>query len=185
MLFRSNPEKLAIEHHKPLHEKYNFILIDTEKKLQQLCKELQGVTGFAVDTETTGLDVMSCSLVGISICYEVGRAYYIPFRHKVEAQQSLFGEQKGDFEQLSKQQVLDQLQPIFGNKNIKKYLHHAKFDQIVLNREGFDLHFVTFDTLIAASLLCKEWEKKGLKEDRKSTRLNSSHEWISRMPSSA
>ena len=31
------------------------------------------------------------------------------------------------------------------------------------------------------------WKKKfgGLRIDRKSTRLNSSHEWISRMPSSA
>ena len=30
-----------------------------------------------------------------------------------------------------------------------------------------------------------EWEKSGLRLDRKSTRLNFSHEWISRMPSSA
>ena len=29
------------------------------------------------------------------------------------------------------------------------------------------------------------WSKGGVVEDRKSTRLNSSHEWISRMPSSA
>ena len=29
------------------------------------------------------------------------------------------------------------------------------------------------------------WARTGLEADRKSTRLNSSHEWISRMPSSA
>ena len=29
------------------------------------------------------------------------------------------------------------------------------------------------------------WELEKAKKDRKSTRLNSSHEWISRMPSSA
>ena len=34
-------------------------------------------------------------------------------------------------------------------------------------------------------VLMQEGKQQGLGADRKSTRLNSSHEWISRMPSSA
>jgi len=134
-----------------LHETYNFVLINTIDALKKLCIKIKEVGSFAIDTETTGLDPMVNPCVGISIATEVNNAYYIPFGHTT------------DELQLSIDEVKKYLNPVFTDPNIKKYLHHAKFDQVVLYQCGMPLAGVVFDTLIAASLLVKDWQKKGLK----------------------
>lgn len=148
----------------PLEEKYTFILVDTEQKLVDLCEKLKQHKAFAIDTETTGLNPMQTHLVGISICYQEGIAFYIPFGHQLEQQQSLFGEALTTASQLSKDFVFTCLMPICQDVTTKKYLHNAKFDQLVLLQAGMELKGVAFDTMIAASLVVKEWEKKGLKD---------------------
>lgn len=137
---------------KNLHEIYNFILINTQESLIKLCSALQSVDGFAIDTETTGITEMSDELIGISIAYEVGTAYYIPCGHQTNEPQ------------LSLEILRTYLGPIFNNQGIKKYLQNTKFDQLFLHRYGLALDGVYFDTLIAASLLRAEGQKNGLKE---------------------
>lgn len=148
----------------PLEQKYRFELVDTEQKLIDLCKQLQKHKAFAVDTETTGLDPMQAELIGISVSYEEGSAFYIPFGHKCEMQQSLLKADSSTLIQLSKDVVFKHLKSIFQDATIKKYLHNAKFDGLVFMQAGIRLSGIFFDTLIAANLLLKEWEKKGLKE---------------------
>ncbi len=145
-----------------LDQIYQFVLIDTLQKLIELCAQLSKVAVFAVDTETTGLDPMSATLVGISICYQEGIAYYIPFGHQTLQQGNLFDAATNTL-QLDKASVFKQLKPIFENDTITKIFHNAQFDQLVLLQAGLSVKGPIFDTLIAASLLCKEWEKKGLK----------------------
>ena len=61
--------------------------------------------------------------------------------------------------------------------------HKAVLDTMrELERQGFEVTYldVQQDGLLDLNLL-----KDAIRPDRKSTRLNSSHEWISRMPSSA
>ncbi|MCX5923298.1 MAG: DNA polymerase I [Candidatus Dependentiae bacterium] len=151
---------------RPLHEKYDFVLINQEKQLVDLCKNLSEAKSFAIDTETTRLDPMQAELVGISIAYKVGQAFYIPLGHKQESQLSIVQEASPlkNEQQLSKKIVVDHLGPILKNKNIEKYMHNAKFDQLVLNQAGLEVVGVSFDTMIAASLATKEWEKNGLKD---------------------
>lgn len=163
--YDANDHKRKVVERKALAEKYEFILVATEQKLKKLCEELKSSSSFALDTETTGLDPMQVELVGISICSEVGKAYYIPFGHKVESQQVLFGNTKEEpLEQISKDVVISCLKPLLESKAIKKYLHNAKYDQLVLLRHGITLNGIAMDTMIAASLVLKEWEKKGLKD---------------------
>lgn len=134
-----------------LDKKYNFILITNQHDLELVCNQIRQVGMCAVDTETQGLDPMVDSCVGISLACTIGTAYYIPFGHITDQQQ------------LSLQLVQEFLGPIFADKNIAKVLHHAKFDQIILHQIGIPLVGVIFDTLIAASLLVQDWQKKGLK----------------------
>jgi DNA polymerase-1 len=134
-----------------LHEKYNFVLVTQLQDLLNLCELINNAGSFAIDTETSGLDPMADPCVGISIAITPGTAYYIPFGHTT-------GET-----QLSLQDIKNNFGPIFADKKIKKFLHHAKFDQVVLHQIGLPLAGVTFDTLIAASLLVQDWQKKGLK----------------------
>ena len=150
---------------KQLHELYKFHLINNQKDLEKLVSKLNKCSSFALDTETTGLDCMQSELVGISICYQEGEAFYVPFGHQIEEQRSLFNDSnKSSLPQLDKKIVFKYLQPVLEDKSIKKYLHNAKFDELVLLQEGIKLQGIELDTMIAASLVLKEWEKKGLKE---------------------
>lgn len=134
-----------------LHEIYNFILINNVPDLIELCKKIEEKKLCAVDTETSGLEVMTDLCIGISIAIEPGTAYYIPCRHIT------------DLPQLSIEDLITHLGPIFANETIKKIFHHAKFDQIILHQAGMPVKGIAFDTLIAASLLVQDWQKKGLK----------------------
>ncbi|MBP6869373.1 DNA polymerase I [Candidatus Babeliales bacterium] len=147
----SEQQSLFAESRKALHEIYNFMCINNEQALVELCAKIREKKAFALDTETTGIESMLDLCVGISIAIETGTGYYIPFGHSTDAQQ------------LSKEVVQKHLAPIFADNSIQKYLHHAKFDQIILHQAGMPLTGVAFDTLIAASLLVQDWQKKNLK----------------------
>jgi DNA polymerase-1 len=139
-----------VQKKKPIN--YLFKKVTTEEQLNELIKELQTKRVFALDTETTGLNPMTDPVVGISFATEVGTACYVPFGHNV------------DEKQLSKEYVLNALKPILEDASIKKYLHHASFDKAVLWHAGIDLKGITFDTLLAAKLTNKGWQKSGLKD---------------------
>lgn len=130
---------------------YEFITVTTTQQLGDLCHALKEKKAFGIDTETTGLDAMANDCVGISISVEAGKSYYVPFGHKT-------GEQ-----QLTKEQIFTALRPFFEDANYKKYFHNAKFDLHVLEQVGLTVNGLAFDTLVAANLVVKEWQRIGLK----------------------
>lgn len=131
---------------------HESIMVTSREALQDIADliRLKGIC--AIDTETDGLDVLRARLVGISICVEKGKAYYIPCGH-------LTGE-----EQLSCDELHAVLQPVFANASIKKYMHHAKFDELILAAHGMEVRGLAFDTMLAARLLLKDWQRVGLKD---------------------
>ena len=136
-----------IEHIK----KYDFRTVTTEQQLRDLTDLLKEKKAFAVDTEGTHLNVYKSELVGISLCVQEGQSFYVPFGHKTDEQQ------------LPREQVLAALKPILQDESIKKYLHHAKYDQLVFYTVGIELRGIEFDSLIAARLVVKDWQRIGLK----------------------
>ncbi len=64
-------------------KKAKYHLVNTEKGLQELIVNLKKQTVFSIDTETTSVDTMVAQLVGISICFAEGVAYYIPVGHTI------------------------------------------------------------------------------------------------------
>jgi len=133
-------------------QKYHFVTVTTHEQLQDLCAHLKEKGTFALDTETTGLQALEVELIGVSICADEESAYYIPCGHKT-------GEQ-----QLERDVVLAALKPILENALYKKYLHNAKYDQLVLANHGIELVGVAMDTLVAASLILKDWQSASLKK---------------------
>lgn len=131
---------------------YNFVTVTTLDQLQDLCTHLKEKSAFALDTETTGLQALEVELIGISVCAEQASAYYIPCGHKT------------DEEQLPRDVVLRYLKPILEDASYKKYLHNAKYDQLVLSNHGIELAGVEMDTLVAASLILKDWQSASLKK---------------------
>lgn len=145
---------------------WNCITIQTKKELNALCALLTKQKILAIDTETTGLNPLQDELLGISISFNHKSSYYIPLHQKpkiAEQQLSFFDAPKIDPESLSKELIISALKPIFENAALGKTLHNAKFDQLVLCNAGINLQGITFDSLLAANLLRKEWQKIGLK----------------------
>ncbi|MBO9353625.1 DNA polymerase I [Bordetella petrii] len=97
----------------------------------------------ALDTETTSLDEMQASLVGISMAVAPGVACYIPVAHRGP----------DSAEQLPKREVLERLRGWLQDPARAKLLHHAKYDAHVLANEGIALAGIQEDTMLQAYVL--------------------------------
>ncbi len=122
-------------------EKYQ--LVQDEKALSGLIKELERSRAFALDLETTSTDPMQAEIVGISFCAKPGLAYYIPVGHT--------GLEKK--RQLSRELVLERLKPLIENPRLKKTGQNIKYDYIMLKRAGVKTEGIAFDTMVASYLL--------------------------------
>ena len=127
-------------------------IIDTEKKLLELCKFLQNVSEFALDTETTSTDPMQAELVGISLAFEEGSGYYLPIGHQTEEPQ------------LPLPLVVETLGPILSDPKIAKIGHNLKYDGLVLSQHGMQVAPYSFDTMIAEWLTHPGSRHLGLKD---------------------
>jgi len=126
---------------KPLiaQDKTQYIMLKDEDSIKAVCKQYMSLPEaqriIAIDTETTDLNHKLAGLVGISLCFTLDKAYYIPISHKV-------GENFTDFNKFSK----------FFNKMLyassKVLFFNARFDMRILRESsGLDPFKVKyFDT---------------------------------------
>ncbi len=135
-----------------LLKKKNFKKITTPIELGAVIAEIEAAREVAIDTESDGLDTFACNLVGISLCTNENVAYYIPFAHTT-----------GEI-QLPYEYVKSALEPVFADPTITKYFHHAKFDLHMLLSNELHVKGPIFDTMIAASLVTKDWQRISLKQ---------------------
>ena len=115
-------------------------IVTSEAQLEELVSALGSAESMAIDVETDSTDPITANLVGISIAVATDRAWYIPVGHKA-----------GD--QLTIDAVREKLDPALNRPELGIVAHHGKFDLHVLNRYGFTLNRLTFDTMIAAFLI--------------------------------
>ena len=126
--------------HRPHLEQVTYQAVTDEAGLASLVDGLSGLKAFAFDTETTSVDTTEAELVGLSFCWQEGRAYYVPVGHT-------------EGTQLTCEQVLGALKPVLENPAIAKVGHNIKYDWEMLRRYGVNVAPVGFDTMIAAFLL--------------------------------
>ncbi len=120
--------------------KRDYVIVADLEAVDRLVAELRSVTTFAIDLETTSIQSMYAGMVGISLSWEPGRAYYVPVGHLTGAQPPMA-------------YVLDKLKPIIEDPGIAKLAHNGKYDMTVLAGYGIELQNLSFDTMIAAHLL--------------------------------
>lgn len=130
---------------------YTFKTITDEEEFYAILDAIRDRKYCAIDTQGTSLKPLEGEMVGLSLCYEESHSYYIPFGHKTEEKQ------------LSREFVLTGIKAIFEDATIAKYLHHAKFAALMLYHEAIILRGITFDTMIASSLLITDGQRLGLK----------------------
>ena len=134
-------ESVAADSGRTAAADFDYQCVDTPEALAKLAKQLAGVKRLAVDTETTGTQPMWVELVGISLSWEPGRAYYIPVKGPLGAAT------------LDVDAVRDALQPALADPAVEKIGHNFKYDRIILQNAGFALAGDVFDTMIAAHVL--------------------------------
>lgn len=119
----------------------DYILVDTENKLDELVNVLKTQASFALDTETTSLDAVRAKLVGVSISFKEGEGYYIP--EKLVLKNS-------------------ELKNILESPKLLKVGHNIKYDYLVLENAEIKMQGVWFDTMIASYLLDAGTRQHGL-----------------------
>ncbi len=124
----------------------DYHTITTQTAFNALINELKNAPYFAIDTETTSVDWQQAKLVGISLCFSAGSAYYIPLAHVDELGVALTN-------QLDKTEVLAQLKPLLENPAIGKIGQHLKYDAHIFNNEGITINHWQMDTMLASYVL--------------------------------
>ncbi|HVB75026.1 MAG TPA: DNA polymerase I [Ktedonobacteraceae bacterium] len=133
-------------------------IIDDEQALRELAQRMRRAGAFALDTETTSDDPWHAKLVGISVAMMPGEAFYIPVGHT----QTVDGQEVD--KQLPLAHVLEQLKPVLEDANARKYMHNAKYDMLMLLRNGITVKGLTFDTMVGAYLIDPGRRGLGLKD---------------------
>ena len=126
----------------PAVEKH-YEMVSTEAQLAAWIDKLKSAELIAFDTETTSLNYMQAQIVGLSFCIEPGFAAYVPVAH----------DYPGAPDQLTREAVLQALQPLLESEQPPKLGHHLKYDAHVLTNHGVQLGGMRFDSMLESYVL--------------------------------
>ena len=115
-----------------------YSVIEDEKALQKLLASLEKLPCFGFNLEFAGPHFLKDEIIGIGICPEVGRAYYIPCGHSDHKKQ------------LAVETALEKLKPLLENPLIDKAGYDLKTQRHVLQNYGLDLQPLKSDVLLAS-----------------------------------
>lgn len=116
---------------------HQYELVTTKIQRAHLISQLFLQKSVCFDTETTGVDVFTAELVGLSFCYEEGKAFYVPLPE--DRNECL--------------EILKEFKVFFTSTSIEKTGQNIKFDLLMLAMYGIQTGGPLFDTMIAHYLL--------------------------------
>ena len=119
---------------------YDYQLVDTEEKMNELCGKIFTSSAVSVDTETTSTDAMKAELVGLSFSIEENKAFYVPIPSERDKALKIVNIFKGVYE----------------SPDLMKIGQNIKYDIIVLANYGVKFNGPIFDTMIAHYVLQPE-----------------------------
>jgi len=119
---------------------FQHITLDSKEKLDSVIKTIPEDTIVSFDTETTGLDTKTATMVGFSFCFNESEAYYIPIAHNY----------LGVGEQVSVEDAIEALEALMKHKIVGQNL---KFDlSLLYHGYSFSEMLPYADTMIMAWL---------------------------------
>jgi DNA polymerase-1 len=116
---------------------HNYHLVSTAAERDALAEKLAGCSIVCFDTETTGLDVRTAELIGISFCIEPHEAWFVTL--PPDREQTLL--------------ALKPFLPILGNSDIRKVGQNLKYDVGILKWYGIEVCGELLDTMLAHYLI--------------------------------
>lgn len=143
----------ADEEESTVGAKGDYELIDTPEKLDAFVTELSKQECFAFDTETTSINAMRADLVGMSFCWEAGKAYYLPVKVPMGGRR------------LEIETVRQLIGPILADPQRFKIAQNLKYDYLVLENAGMPVACgagKVFDTMVASYCLHADRTSHGM-----------------------
>lgn len=136
-------EEAPVVIHKTVEDvPHQYHLVDTKEKCTALVNDLLQQKQVCFDTETTGLNVHTAELVGLSFSYQSQQAYYVTIPANQQAAQ----------------EVVDLFKPFFENEAITKIGQNIKYDWNVLMKYNVCIKGELFDTMLAHFLIQPEMQ---------------------------
>lgn len=149
----------------------DYRLVNNKVDFQKMLIDISNAILLSIDLETSSLDRDNCEIVGIALCKEENKAYYVSVRglangdNEAKAtspeplglfaqepiEECLPEEQK--YDALDIKYVLRELKHLLASKNIGKCGQNIKFDTYILKRYGADVTPIVFDSMVASYLL--------------------------------
>ncbi len=124
-------------------EEVDYRLCSSVSELTSMVKSIKEKQLVSFDTETTSQDPLRAKIVGLALCWEEKRAYYIPVGHVG----------LGASTQLGMEEVIKILRPVLEDEAIKKVGQNIKYDAEVLWTHGIQMKGIHFDTMIASYVI--------------------------------
>ena len=112
---------------------HHYQCVQTELERNLLLQTMQRQKSVCFDTETTGLDAVSASLVGVAFSWQAHTGYYVPIPEDADMRKA----------------ILESLTPFFENEAIEKVGQNLKYDLKVMQQHGISVKGKLFDTMLA------------------------------------
>ena len=122
---------------------HSYTTVMSECELRKVVDICMGSSVLCFDIETSGLDIFTSRIVGISLAIEPHKAWYIPFT---------VGSDRNALES----SYAEILRPLFENKKIAKVGQNMKFDILFLRTLGVEVRGEKWDTMLLHYLLDPE-----------------------------
>ena len=130
-------EEVPLEAKDITNSEHKYHFIQTAEERAKLIADISKEKSFCFDTETTGLNPFEAEIVGMSISWKEGEAYYVPFSENKEEATAVLGE----------------FNALFENDKIEKVGQNLKYDINVLTKYNVQVKGPLFDTMIAHYLI--------------------------------
>lgn len=130
-------QPMAVSSFKTIHDvQTDYKIVSTADDMKNLANRML-VEDYCFDTETTSTDALSAAIVGLSVSFKEGEAFYVPFPENGS-------------------EAVDQLQifkPALESKERIKTGQNVKYDISVLANYGVHVSEPLFDTMLAHYLI--------------------------------
>ncbi len=123
-----------------------YILLNSKKDFEIVIEEIERKGFCAIDTETNSLNIENAKLVGISLCYDEDKSFYIPINH-LSADGNMVIK-----DQLEEKFVIKKINSICNNESILKIGQNIKYDIRILHKYGVSFKSIADTMLISYSI---------------------------------
>ncbi len=138
-----------------------YRLVETAAEAAELAERARRERRVSLDTEATSLDPIRADLVGMSLAFAPGEAYYLPFAHRRPGELELDDRRLFNLPPLGSPEMRP-LVAMLEDPAVAKVGQNLKYDLLVLRRAGVTLRGIAFDTMIASYVLDPGRREHGL-----------------------